>query len=50
MKTDLKQVPVSDIAEGFKYNELETKGLFGLNGRLTIQPEDQRNYIYADAK
>jgi uncharacterized protein with ParB-like and HNH nuclease domain len=29
------------------YNELEGKGLFGLSGRLTIQPEYQRNYIYA---
>jgi len=29
---------------------LEGKGLFGLNGRLTIQPEYQRNYIYADGK
>ena len=50
MKTDLKQVPVSDIVEGFEYNELEGRGLFGLGGRLTIQPEYQRNYIYADGK
>lgn len=26
------------------------KGLFGLSGKLTIQPEYQRNYIYADGK
>ena len=32
------------------YNELEGKGLYGLNGKLTIQPEYQRNYIYADGK
>jgi hypothetical protein len=32
------------------YNELEGKGLFGLSGTLTIQPEYQRNYIYADGK
>jgi uncharacterized protein with ParB-like and HNH nuclease domain len=32
------------------YNELEGKGLFGLSGKLTIQPEYQRNYIYADGK
>ena len=50
MKTDLKQYPVKDITEGFEYNELEAKGLFGLSGRLTIQPEYQRNYIYADGK
>lgn len=41
---------VKDICEGFVYNELEGKGLFGLAGRLTIQPEYQRNYIYAESK
>ena len=41
---------VSQLSEGFVYNELEGKGLFGLSGRLTIQPEYQRNYIYADGK
>lgn len=48
MKTTLKtDISVKDICEGFVYNELEGKGLFGLSGRLTIQPEYQRNYIYA---
>ena len=41
---------VGDICEGFVYNELEGKGLFGWDGNLTIQPEYQRNYIYADGK
>lgn len=41
---------VGDISKGFTYNELEGRGLFGLNGKLTIQPEYQRNYIYADGK
>ena len=41
---------VGDLCEGFVYNELEGKGLFGWNGRLVIQPEYQRNYIYADGK
>lgn len=50
MKTTLKQIAVSDLCKGFVYNELEGKGLFGLDGRLTIQPEYQRNYIYADGK
>jgi hypothetical protein len=51
MKTTLKtDVTVKDICEGFVYNELEGKGLFGLSGKLTIQPEYQRNYIYADGK
>ncbi|MBU1130843.1 DUF262 domain-containing protein [Patescibacteria group bacterium] len=48
MKTILKtNITVRDICEGFVYNELEGKGLFGLSGKLTIQPEYQRNYIYA---
>ena len=50
MKTELKTYTVEQICEGFVYNELEGKGLFGLAGRLTIQPEYQRNYIYADGK
>lgn len=51
MKTILKTTyTVKEICEGFVYNELEGKGLFGLNGELTIQPEFQRNYIYADGK
>ena len=41
---------IADICEGFTYNELEGKGLFGLSGKLTIQPEYQRSYIYADGK
>lgn len=47
LKTD---ITVKDICEGFVYNELEGKGLFGLSGKLVIQPEYQRNYIYADGK
>lgn len=50
MKTELKHYSVAAISEGFVYNELEGKGLFGLNGKLVIQPEYQRNYIYADGK
>ncbi|GAB6390765.1 MAG: HNH endonuclease [Treponematales bacterium] len=50
MNTTLKQYTVREVVEGFVYNELEGKGLFGLSGRLTIQPEYQRNYIYADGK
>lgn len=48
MRTILKSnITIKDICEGFVYNELEGKGLFGLSGKLTIQPEYQRNYIYA---
>jgi hypothetical protein len=49
MKTTLKtDVIVTKICDGFVYNELEGRGLFGLSGKLTIQPEYQRNYIYAE--
>ena len=51
MKTTLKtDLTVGDIREGFVYNEYEGKGLFGWSGKLTIQPEYQRNYIYAKEK
>lgn len=51
MKTTLRtDITIKDICDGFIYNELEGKGLFGLGGKLTIQPEYQRNYIYADGK
>jgi hypothetical protein len=42
------EITVADICDGFVYNQLEGKGLYGLGGKLTIQPEYQRNYIYAD--
>ena len=51
METTLRvDITVKDICDGFVYNQLEGKGLFGLSGKLTIQPEYQRNYIYADGK
>ncbi len=50
MKTNLKQYSVEEVVEGFVYNELEAKGLFGLAGKLVIQPEFQRHYIYGDGK
>lgn len=51
MKTTLRtDITIADICNGFVYNELEGKGLYGLSGRLVIQPEYQRNYIYADGK
>lgn len=50
MKATLVQFTVEEICNGFVYNEFEGKGLFGLSGSLTIQPEYQRNYIYADGK
>lgn len=50
MKTELRTYSIREVCDGFVYNELEGRGLFGLSGRLTIQPEYQRNYIYADGK
>lgn len=48
MQTTLRtDITIRDICDGFVYNELEGKGLFGLSGHLVIQPEYQRNYIYA---
>ncbi|MBP9667255.1 DUF262 domain-containing protein [Candidatus Saccharibacteria bacterium] len=48
MITKLNEYTVHEVIEGFEYSELEGKGLFGLNGKLTIQPEYQRHYIYAE--
>lgn len=41
---------VADVCDGFIYDRNEDKGLFGLGGKLIIQPEYQRNYIYGDGK
>lgn len=51
MKTTLRtDWTVGDVCKGFIYDKNEDKGLFGLNGKLIIQPEYQRNYIYGDGK
>ncbi len=50
MKTELREISVRELCQGFEYNEIEEKGLYGWNGKLTIQPEYQRNYIYNDGK
>ncbi|TPR12294.1 HNH endonuclease family protein [Apilactobacillus timberlakei] len=50
METKLIQYKISEILDGFVYNQFEGKGLFGLSGNLVIQPEYQRNYIYSDGK
>ena len=49
MKTTLRtDLTVEDICEGFEFDEAEGKGLYGLDGQLTIQPEYQRHYLYAE--
>ena len=47
--TLLTNLTVKEICEGFVYSKLEGKGLFGWAGKLTIQPEYQRNYLYAES-
>lgn len=51
METELKtDITIKELCDGFVYSQLEGKGLFGWSGKLTIQPEYQRNYLYAEAK
>lgn len=51
MKATLRtDITVGDICKGFYYNTLEGKGVNGWGGKLVIQPECQRNYIYANNK
>jgi hypothetical protein len=50
VKTTLRHYTSEEVLDGFVYNELEGKGLFGLSGKLVIQPEFQRHYIYNDGK
>ena len=47
MKTTLHTYTVAELTAGFQYSELDGKGLYGLDGKLTIQPEFQRNYLYS---
>ena len=49
MKTTLRtDITVADICKGFYFDVNEGKGLYGLSGNLTIQPEYQRNYLYSE--
>ncbi len=51
MNTELRtDITIAELCKGFVYNESEGKGLYGWNGKLIIQPEYQRNYIYNDGK
>ncbi len=51
MKTELlTKITIKEICDGFYYNESEGKGLNGWSGKLVIQPEYQRNFLYAQAK
>ena len=48
-KTLRTDITVGDICKGFTYDKNEGKGLFGLNGKLIIQPEYQRNCLTGGA-
>lgn len=49
MKTTLRtDWTIGDICAGFEFSDSEGKGLYGLGGKLTIQPEYQRHYLYAE--
>lgn len=48
--TLLTDLTVADICKGFTYSKVEARGLFGWGGKLIIQPEYQRHYIYDDGK
>jgi hypothetical protein len=50
VKTKLETYTVEKMVEGFVFNEYEGKGVYGLAGKLVIQPEYQRHYIYGDGK
>jgi Protein of unknown function DUF262/HNH endonuclease len=50
VKTRQETYTVRDIVDSFSYNPLDERGVFGLAGKLTVQPEYQRNYIYGDGK
>lgn len=48
MQSTLKEYTIKELCEGFTYSEFDGKGLYGLSGHLTIQPEYQRNYLYSE--
>lgn len=48
MQTEIKHYTIQELLDGFIYLDSEDRGLFGMNGKLVIQPEYQRNYIYGD--
>lgn len=48
METTLQTYTVKQLCEGFIFSDKDNKGLYGLAGALTIQPEYQRNYVYSE--
>ena len=48
--TLLTDITIEEICDGFVYDKKEGKGLYGWSGKLLIQPEYQRNYLYCEAE
>lgn len=48
MKTEPVFYTVKQLCEGFIWSKEDHKGLNGLGGKLIIQPEYQRNFLYAN--
>ena len=48
MEVELKKYTIKELCEGFTFSQIDGKGLYGLAGKLTIQPEYQRNYLYSE--
>ena len=48
METKTEFFTVKQLCEGFIWSKEDHKGLNGLGGKLIIQPEYQRNFLYAN--
>lgn len=46
MITSHHEYTVEALCKGFEYSDKDGKGLFGLDGKLTIQPDYQRHFLY----
>jgi 5-methylcytosine-specific restriction endonuclease McrA len=44
--TNYREYTVEELCKGFEYSDKDGKGLFGLDGKLTIQPDYQRHFLY----
>ena len=50
MKTNLAHYKISEVIEGFEYDEFEGKGLLDFQENLLYSLNIKRNYIYKDEK
>jgi hypothetical protein len=47
IEKEYRQYSIRELLDGFDYNENRSVALVGMGGKLIIQPEYQRNYVYA---